>query len=243
LADLKYFYGKNGARDVKVCLKALGTGEAVDQQLLEPVLKQAKQIYEESEYRSQHSATHTMCQLMHPETSSCTMGSMLYSRRCFPKTLRIYFPLNLAMLLMWKHKLLLKDPQAFLQRLVLGSLRSSAFITAFAAIAWLPPCYARNWFGKEIKSSYLLNGFLSGCTVIMEQPQSRRLELAMYCLPRALESLWNMMVKRGVVKNIPYGESIMFSVAMGGLLTLYQNEPETIPGSYKHVLIRFFGIN
>ena len=245
LADLQFYYGKQGIKDTKLCLRSISTLKPLeDPSILERVLQQSRQIYDNSQYRSipgGHSSD--FCALVHPETTSCTMGSVLYSRRCFPKTLRIYFPLNLSLLLLWKNQLLLKNPQAFVQRLVLSSLRSSAFITLFAALAWLPPCYIHTLAGRNLKISYFINGFLSGSTVLMEQPRSRRLELAMYCLPRALESLWNMLAKRGRVPNIPNGEVLMFSMAMGSLLMLYQNEPDTVPDSYKHILVRFFGAN
>jgi len=89
------------------------------------------------------------------------------------------------------------------------------------------------------------------------------LKIAMYCAPRALESLWNCLVKWGYVKNIKYfffkkkknlmlnilfylfrnGEVIYFSLAMGALMSMYQNEPECLNSAFRNVLTRFFGVN
>lgn len=183
------------------------------------------------------------CAICHPKTTSCTYASMLYAFRCFPKTMKIYLPLNIAMILLWKSDKLLKDPKEYIKRIITSSIRSSTFITVFAAIAWLPPCYLRHLTGTETKLAYLLNGFLSGSTVILEQPKSRRLELALYCFPRALESLWNIMVDKGYVKALPYGEVVLFSLSMGLMMTLYQNEPDVVPSNYESVMVRFFGVN
>jgi hypothetical protein len=89
----------------------------------------------------------------------------------------------------------------------------------------------------------MLNGFLSGSTVIIEQPPSRRTELAMYCLPRALESFWNLMVKKGYAVSIPNGEVLMFALAMGFTMTVYQHERDTVPTHFEGLLDRFFGLN
>lgn len=50
---------------------------------------------------------------------------------------------------------------------------------------------------------YFVNGGLAGLTVLIEIP-ARRLELALYCLPRAIESFWRCGVKWGRWKYLPY---------------------------------------
>eukprot|EP00158_Paraphelidium_tribonemae_P008957 Partr_v1_DN28734_c5_g1_i5_m61741 len=114
----------------------------------------------------------------------------------------MYLPLNVGMMLLWRSELLSKDPRKFFGQLLTSSLRSSAFITVFASVAWLPPCYIQRLTGKNWAGSYLLNGFLSGATVVMEYPKSRRLELALYCFPRAVESAWNLLVLKKFVRPI-----------------------------------------
>jgi hypothetical protein len=114
----------------------------------------------------------------------------------------------------------------------------------YATLAWLVPCYVRNFYGQEKTLGYLLNGFLSGASVILEVP-SRRIELAMYCLPRALESFWNILTsgKYKYLRNIPNGEVWLFSMAMGIIMTIYQNERHNMSKTYQGIFIRFFGEN
>lgn len=69
------------------------------------------------------------------------------------------------------------------------------------------------------------------------------LELGLYCLPRGLESFWQTMIKNGKVKNVPYGDVLLFMASMGTLMTLYQNEKDTINSHYLSVMTRFFGQN
>ena len=84
---------------------------------------------------------------------------------------------------------------------MLSAARSSTFLSAYCTVAWLVPCILRNMRGFEKSWHYQVNGFLSGMCVLMET-KSKRIELAMYCLPRALESLWHCWVSWGYVKNI-----------------------------------------
>lgn len=65
----------------------------------------------------------------------------------------------------------------------------------------------------------------------------------MYCLPRALESGWNILVKSGYARNLPFGDVGLFMLAMGTLMTMYQNDKDTISPHYLSVMTRFFGNN
>ncbi|KAG0273531.1 hypothetical protein BGZ95_010662, partial [Linnemannia exigua] len=87
---------------------------------------------------------------------------------------------------------------------------------------------------------YILNGLVAGTAVLIEAP-GRQMELALYCLPRALETSWKLMMKRGLVRNIKNGDIALFSASMGVLMTLYQNEPSVINKHYLTVLTRIFG--
>lgn len=76
--------------------------------------------------------------------------------------------------------------------------------------------------------------------VMLEVP-GRRLELALYCFPRALESAWNIGVKYGWWPSVPGGEAVYFSLAMGAMMSLYQHDPASIQEGYRKVLYRFYG--
>ncbi|KAI3653646.1 hypothetical protein MP228_001593 [Amoeboaphelidium protococcarum] len=280
LADLQHFYGKRDAKVAKSVMASIIKKEPVDPSQLARTLQLCREVREQQQQQQfgvsvNAAPQYVICNMFHPHTNNCTWAQLTYAMRCFPKAFKMYLPLNLAMMLLLRHGLLAKDGKKFILRLIVSSTRSSLFITLFASLAWLVPCYFRNYItpGRETTMAYLMNGFVSGCTVLIEQPQSRRLELAMYCLPRAIEGCWNLLRLRLRIKNTaglskmpPMDinqrsivfqawrravallckdgmETVAFSMAMGVLLTLFVNEQDTIPSNYQDVMIRFFGIN
>lgn len=106
----------------------------------------------------------------------------------------------------------------------------------------LPLCVLRNITGRDIPLFYVLNGVIAGSMTFIEVP-GRQLEIGLYCLTRAIESFWKTALKNGYVKNIPHGEIPLFMLSMGTLMTLYQNEKDTINSHYLSVMTRFFGQN
>lgn len=76
---------------------------------------------------------------------------------------------------------------------------------------------------------------MSGAMVMVEEP-GRRLELAMYCLPRSIESFWNCGVEWGWWRTICGGEAIYFCITTGVLMSLYETEPESIHGVYRKAM-------
>lgn len=112
----------------------------------------------------------------------------------------------------------------------------------YVTSALITTCGLRSLTGKDMPWFYAINGLSAGAMTFIETP-GRQLELGLYCLPRALESLWKTMSKNGYVKNIPNGEIALFMLSMGTLMTLYQNEKDTINSHYLSVMTRFFGQN
>ena len=79
-------------------------------------------------------------------------------------------------------------------------------------------------------------------SLLVEEPR-RRAELAMYVLPRGLESAWSMMRGRGYVPFIPFGEVVLSASAMSMVMATYQNDPEHLSGLVRRVLYQFIGPN
>ncbi|KAJ3199207.1 hypothetical protein HDU83_006380 [Entophlyctis luteolus] len=168
---------------------------------------------------------YVMCSLQHPAHSSCELGAWHSFKKEWWRAMQLYIPLNAIMTVIFKGSSLMKKPTHNLRQYVVGTARSTLFLTAYCTMAW-----------------YYVNGLLCGATVLIEAP-SRRLELGLYCLPRAAESLWNCGVKWGWWKHIPGGEGIYFSLMTGVLMALYQTDPASIHDGYRKVMFRFFGIN
>lgn len=71
--------------------------------------------------------------------------------------------------------------------------------------------------------SYYLGGFLSGLSLLIEAKR-RRPELAMYVLPKGLESAWRFARGQGLVpsRSGKYGQAVMAAIGMGMVMSTYQ---------------------
>lgn len=110
-----------------------------------------------------------------------------------------------------------------------STLRSTLFLTMYVTMAMATCCTVRPL--GERYANYVLGGAMAGSMVLIEAKE-RRLELGLYCLPRALESWWKCMVKWGYLKDIPGGDVALFSVAMGVMMLVYQTDPSVIGRHY-----------
>lgn len=72
------------------------------------------------------------------------------------------------------------------------------------------------------KPSFWAPGFLAGLALFLEEPR-RRAELAMYVLPKGLESVWTMARGRGYVYGLgSAGEALLTAIGMGMVMATYQ---------------------
>ncbi|KAF9100730.1 hypothetical protein BGX27_000269 [Mortierella sp. AM989] len=182
-----------------------------------------------------------LCALLHPLTP-CSGHAMDVFTGEFARAARMYGTLNLIVTLVFQHKKLASDPKQVAYRYVKSTIRSCLFLTFYVLAAFYVPCWMRTILRKETKFTYLFNGIVAGTAVLIEAP-GRQMELALYCLPRALETAWNMLISRGFVRNIPHGDIALFSASMGVMMSIYQNDPSVINKHYLTVLTRIFGRN
>jgi len=91
--------------------------------------------------------------------------------------------------------------------------------------------------------TWWLSGFATGLALFVED-ERRRAELAMYVIPKALESLWVVARGRGLVfRTGNWGESVLAAVGMGMIMTIYQNDPHHLSGLVRRILYQFIGPN
>jgi len=93
------------------------------------------------------------------------------------------------------------------------------------------------------KGSFWVPGFLAGLAILIEE-ERRRAELAMYVLPKGLESAWAAARGRGLVfRTGNWGESALTGLGMGMVMSIYQNDPEHLSGLVRKILYQFIGPN
>ncbi|KAI7857821.1 hypothetical protein BDC45DRAFT_477506 [Circinella umbellata] len=183
-----------------------------------------------------------MCALQHPLDPSCPRSKVTLFRDEYLRALKLYVPLNVIMTAVFRSKQLTTQPTDVLSKFTYSCIRSAFFLAMYVSMGFATPCAVRPFIGKERPWIYLLPGAVGGAMTFLEA-RGRQLELGLYCLPRAIESWWMLAVKYGYARNIRNGDVALFMLAMGTLMTMYQNDKDTISSHYLSVMTRFFGHN
>ncbi|KAJ3216115.1 hypothetical protein HDU67_009916 [Dinochytrium kinnereticum] len=185
------------------------------------------------------------CSVMHPSNDSCVS----YSSNLFLRVTRMMAPvnatINIVPLLLFKAREVLRSPVSAASRTVVSTLRSSVFLAAYVTTFQSGICVHRELIRRGIlkqdhKFVYYLLGFISGWSIFLEK-RSRRAELVLYCLPKALESLYMVLLRRKLLIHVPGSEVIATCLAMGNLMSLYRCEPEAFGGFMSKIMDRMVG--
>jgi hypothetical protein len=99
-------------------------------------------------------------------------------------------------------------------------------------------CVHRNTLGTDHRALYYAAGLVAAAALLIEK-KSRRAELALYLMPRAVDSLVATMAFKKMLPNVPHAELILFCAVSGGLMHLYENEPDTLASFLKGTIRRF----
>ncbi|KAI5121195.1 hypothetical protein M0805_005996 [Coniferiporia weirii] len=201
------------------------------------------------------------CAAVHPWLDSCAVVAPDRFVAVFRWMFPIYGALHLVPAVLFKRKLFWEHPWRVLARAAWGTTRSSAFLGVFVVIYQTFFCLKHNLYEyltsphssvrlrKEwaelliSKQSFWLGGLLSGLSLFVEEKR-RRGELAMYVLPKGLESAWTMARGRGlVIPTGEYGEALLCAIGMGMVMNTYQNDPQHLSGLVRRILYQFVGPN
>ncbi|KAH9854900.1 hypothetical protein C2E23DRAFT_816063 [Lenzites betulinus] len=211
------------------------------------------------------------CEAVHPDIDSCVTVQFAHFWEVFRWMLPIYGALHFIPMMLFRRKTFMQRPARMMLRAAMGTARSSAFLgmfvmifqtyfcgkhslytkilnlrasnaqTLFAALAKRLP----TWFTQLLvsKFSFFVGGLLSGLSLFVEEKR-RREELAMYVLPKGLESAWIMARGRGWVFGMgAYGDALLTAVGMGMVMSTYQNDPQHLSGLVRRILYQFVGPN
>lgn len=63
----------------------------------------------------------------------------------------------------------------------------------------------------------------------------------MYCLPKALESLWGILRQRNHVPLVPGGTLMLGSAGLSIIMTLFKHEPARLSGLVRALLFQIVG--
>jgi len=206
---------------------------------------------------------YAICPSIHPMTDSC--AAVVTSRffDVFKWVLPVYGALHFVPMILFKRKLVIRNPIKMLLKAGCGTMRSSAFLGVFVIIYQSSFCFKH--FIHAIltaqkssspfrlpqsvvdilisKPSFWIGGLLSGLALLIEE-RRRHGELAMYVLPKGLESVWLSARGHGwVFKTGNYGDSILMAIGMGMVMSTYQNDPHHLSSLVRRVMYQFVGPN
>ncbi|KAF9115864.1 hypothetical protein BGX27_006105 [Mortierella sp. AM989] len=173
------------------------------------------------------------CAVLHPWIDSCQKNNMERFAQVTKEIFPVYATLNFVPLVVLRVKRLLKDPINVMSKTTFNTLRSSVFFAIFVAGYQTQICSHRNLLAAGLplgnsKYLYWLFGFICAGTSIMVEQESRRVELAMYVLPKAADSLYRILYRRKLVKCVKHWDVMMFSFAMSLVMSFYQQEEQAL---------------
>mmetsp|Transcript_23951 Transcript_23951/g.66518 ORF Transcript_23951/g.66518 Transcript_23951/m.66518 type:complete len:368 (-) Transcript_23951:266-1369(-) len=170
------------------------------------------------------------CDFIHPGMS-CSRHTLKMVPTGFRRALSVYIPTYVIPALLVHRKNLLSSPVDISLKVVKGISRSSLFLAVAVALAWRGACVVhrgRPHVPAHLMSSttmYGLTVWVAGLATLLEK-KSRRSELAMYCLSRALVSSSLAMMESGVLPRWltkGRGDVLVFAAGLAAIAHCYSD--------------------
>eukprot|EP00249_Psilotum_nudum_P004941 c18447_g1_i1 orf=307-2004(-) len=184
------------------------------------------------------------CMMVHGDRHCISHFFWFLCHACF-RSLPVYIPVYLVPAVIVHRQGLLKKPLSILLKTAVGAVRSSLFLSTYCASAWLWTCCLFRATGRCNPAVIAMGTFPTGLALMIEK-KSRRMEIALYCFSRALESFGICIADLGllpwkinIIKRI---DVILFSFATSIIMHCYAEEREVFLSKYLNVLDWVFGI-
>jgi hypothetical protein len=144
------------------------------------------------------------------------------------KTLPLYAVLTFVPTVVLQIKKFIRNPIPLLWSTIVHTLQSTSFLAAYVGIYMAIICAQRKVVSRDHRSIYMVAGFFASFFACLIEKKSKRSELALYVLPRAIDVVLDQIVDRKLAPSIPYGEMGIFSIAAGGLMYFFHKEPSVM---------------
>ncbi|CAI5485679.1 unnamed protein product, partial [Closterium sp. Naga37s-1] len=128
----------------------------------------------------------------------CGWHFLSFLPAAYMRAVPVYVPVYLVSALLVHRSSLLRQPLSIALRTALGAARSSLFLSTYCGAAWFWTCNIHQLVGKCTRATMAGGAFLCGLAVLLEK-KSRRMELALYCFSRAIESFFICLASWGVL--------------------------------------------
>ncbi|XP_015571625.1 uncharacterized protein LOC8281070 [Ricinus communis] len=183
------------------------------------------------------------CSIIHGN-QSCSAHVLSFFVQAYKRALPVYLPVYLIPALIVHRQGLSKRPYSILGKGLLGTARSSLFLSAYCASAWMWTCVLFRIFRRCNIPMVAMGTFPTGLALAIEK-KSRRIEISLYCLARAIESFFSCMADAGYLpqsKNFKRADVAVFSISTAIIMHCYAMEREVFRSKYLNVLDWVFGV-
>ncbi|GAB9474565.1 hypothetical protein Gpo141_00011685 [Globisporangium polare] len=150
---------------------------------------------------------------------------------------QVYLPVHILPALIFRFQQIKDAPLSSAGRISYAALCSCLFLTSYQTIVKLVMCTIRNTFQRDFHIAGWIAGFATGSALFLEN-RKRRSELMLYCLIRALDIVWQLLKRRGLVRYVKYSEVALFSLSLGAIMS---SPPEHFKPTYLRILRFVFG--
>ncbi|GAY41617.1 hypothetical protein CUMW_060820 [Citrus unshiu] len=173
------------------------------------------------------------CSIVHGN-QGCLTHVVSFFIQAYKRALPVYLPVYLIPALIVHRKGLLERPYTILGKGLLGTARSSLMWT----------CFLFRIFEKCNIPMVAMGTFPTGLSLAIEK-KSRRMEISLYCLARAIESFCTCLADIGYLpqsKNLKRADVVIFSLSTAIIMHCYAQEREVFRSKYLNVLDWVFGV-
>ncbi|PKA59473.1 hypothetical protein AXF42_Ash016497 [Apostasia shenzhenica] len=183
------------------------------------------------------------CSIIHGN-QSCIGHVICFLCQAYGRALPVYLPVYLIPALIVHRQGLAKRPYSILAKSLMGIARSSLFLSVYCASAWAWTCLLFRTFRRCNVPLLAVGTFLCGLALAIEK-KSRRIEISLYCLARAVESLFTCVADAGFLpqaSRLKRADVAVFSFATAIIMHCYARERDVFRSKYLNVLDWVFGI-
>mmetsp|Transcript_38627 Transcript_38627/g.61929 ORF Transcript_38627/g.61929 Transcript_38627/m.61929 type:complete len:340 (+) Transcript_38627:111-1130(+) len=121
------------------------------------------------------------------------------------------------------------------------SLRFGQFIGVMSFLFKAVLCTLRRLTKRNDPKFHAIAGFVSGIAVLLDNP-SRRGNIALYCIIRALSDLYMNLKACNQIRSIPHGNIIAFSLAQVPIIYSFTKCPELLEKGYHRWIMKMGNI-
>ncbi|KAF5178181.1 transmembrane protein [Thalictrum thalictroides] len=186
------------------------------------------------------------CSIIHGN-QSCAAHIVSFLIQAYGRALPVYLPIYLIpALIVHRQDLFKRSCRSYtiLAKGLLGTARSSLFLSAYCSSAWMWTCVLFRIFRTCSIPLVAMGTFPTGLALAIEK-KSRRIEISLYCFARAIESFFTCMADAGLLpvsKKLKRADVIVFSLSTAIIMHCYAREREVFRSKYLNVLDWVFGV-